>query len=117
MKRMHALFPILFSVLLLGACSEQPKKAETAPETVRNVPLVEVQQKNMPDMLEAVGTTRAAQTSTLASQMMGTLVEVRVHEGDRVQRGLQSLTPRLPTPLAASNSPLPNPNSLLPSRP
>jgi RND family efflux transporter MFP subunit len=30
---------------------------------------------------------RAAQTSTLASQMMGTLVEVRAHEGDHVQRG------------------------------
>ena len=86
MKRNHALVPILFSTLLLGGCSEQSRKVETTPETVRNVPLIEVQQKNMPDLLEAVGTMRAAQTSTLASQMMGTLVEVRVHEGDRVQR-------------------------------
>lgn len=87
MKRIHALFPILLSMLLLGACSEQTRKAEAVPETVRNVSLIEVQQKNMHDVLEAVGTMRAAQTSTLASQMMGTLVEVRVHEGDRVQRG------------------------------
>jgi RND family efflux transporter MFP subunit len=87
MKRINASLPILLSTLVLGACTEQTRKTETAPETVRNVPLIEVQQKNMPDVLEAVGTLRAAQTSALASQMMGTLVEVRVHEGDRVQRG------------------------------
>lgn len=87
MKRKHATLPLLLSTLLLGACSEQARKAAAVPEIVRNVPLIEVQQKNMPDVLEAVGTTRAAQTSTLASQMMGTLVEVRVHEGDRVRRG------------------------------
>lgn len=87
MKRVHVIFPILPSILLLGACSEHTGKAAAAPEIVRNVPLIEVQHKNMPDVLEAVGTTRAAQTSTLASQMMGTLVEIRVHEGDHVQRG------------------------------
>ena len=38
-------------------------------------------------MLEAVGTVRAAETSQLASQMTGSLIEVRVHEGDRVHRG------------------------------
>jgi len=34
-----------------------------------------------------VGTVTAAQSSNLASQMMGTIVETRVREGDRVQRG------------------------------
>jgi RND family efflux transporter MFP subunit len=37
--------------------------------------------------MEAVGTVRAAQTSDLSSQIMGTIVEIRVREGDRVQRG------------------------------
>ncbi len=41
----------------------------------------------MPDVFEVLGTVQAAQTSTLASQMMGNIVEVRVHEGDHVQRG------------------------------
>jgi len=41
----------------------------------------------MPDVLEAVGTVRAAQTSQLASQITGNLAEVRTQEGDRVQRG------------------------------
>lgn len=87
MKRMHAIVPILVSTLLLGACSEQARKAEPASETVRNVGLIEVQEKSVPDVLEAVGTVRAAQTSTLASQMMGSLIETRAREGDRVQRG------------------------------
>ena len=87
MNRINATLSILFSTLLLSACSEQTRKAAGAPEIVRNVPLIEVQQKNVPDVLEAVGTTRADQTSTLASQMIGTLVEIRVHEGDRVERG------------------------------
>jgi len=87
MNRISATLPILLSTLLLGSCSEQARKTVAAPEIIRNIPLIEVQQKSMPDVLEAVGTTRAAQTSTLASQMMGTLVAVRVHEGDRVQRG------------------------------
>lgn len=87
MTRNHALLSIPLSMLLLGGCSDQAKKAETFSETVRNVFLIEVQQKTVPDLLEAVGTMRAAQTSVLASQMMGTLVEVRVREGDHVQRG------------------------------
>ena len=87
MKRIHIFSPILLSMLLLASCSDQDKKAPAVPETVRNVSVTEVQQRNVPDVLEAVGTLRAAQTSTLASQMMGTLVEVRAHEGDRVRRG------------------------------
>ncbi len=87
MKRVHTFVPIFLSILLLGACSDPAKKTEPTAEIIRNVSLIEVQQKSLPNVLEAVGTVRAVQTSALASQMMGTLVEVRVHEGDRVQRG------------------------------
>ncbi len=87
MKRMYVIFVILVSTLLLDACGGQARKVAPAPETVRNVGLLEVQERSIPDVLEAVGTVRAAQTSTLASQMMGTLIELRAHEGDRVQRG------------------------------
>ncbi len=87
MKRSFLMFPVFLFTLLFGACSDQAKKAESAPEMVRNLALIQVQSRTVPDVLEGVGTTRAAQTSTLASQMMGTLVEVRAREGDRVQRG------------------------------
>ncbi|MGB9073752.1 MAG: efflux RND transporter periplasmic adaptor subunit [Terriglobales bacterium] len=54
---------------------------------MRNASVLPVQRAEVPDLLEAVGTIRAAQTSQLASQMMGNIVELRAHEGDRVQRG------------------------------
>ena len=49
--------------------------------------MLALKQTNIPDVLEAVGTVRSAQTSDLASQMMGNIVEIRAHEGDRVHRG------------------------------
>lgn len=77
---------LLALALVLGACSGERPQAAPSPETVRNVPVLAAQRTEVPDLLEAVGTVRAAQTSILASQMMGNIVEVRVHEGDRVER-------------------------------
>ncbi len=71
----------------LGACSNEPQPAAAAPENGSPLALVAVQRTNIPDLIEAVGTVQAAQTSDLASQMMGNILEIRVHEGDHVQRG------------------------------
>jgi RND family efflux transporter MFP subunit len=71
----------------LSGCSSERPAVPTAPETIRNVPVLPVERSDVPDLVEAVGTVRAGQTSQLASQMMGNIVELRVHEGDRVQRG------------------------------
>jgi RND family efflux transporter MFP subunit len=46
-----------------------------------------VQTANIPDVVEAVGTVQAAQASQLSAQMMANIVEIRVREGDRIQRG------------------------------
>jgi RND family efflux transporter MFP subunit len=69
-----------------GCSSEQHPKPLVA-ETVRNVSVLPVQRVNVPDLLDAVGTVRAAQTSQLASEMTGSIQELRVHEGDHVRRG------------------------------
>ena len=55
------------------------------PETVSDVSVIVVHKTTVPDWLEAVGTVRAAQTSQVASQMMGNIRDIRVQEGDRVQ--------------------------------
>ncbi|HKS74192.1 MAG TPA: efflux RND transporter periplasmic adaptor subunit [Terriglobales bacterium] len=54
---------------------------------MRNVAVIVTQPTLAPDLIEAAGTVRAEQTSELASQMMGSIVELRAHEGDHVQRG------------------------------
>ncbi|HKR83618.1 MAG TPA: efflux RND transporter periplasmic adaptor subunit, partial [Terriglobales bacterium] len=78
---------LVAGVLGLGSCSSEQQANVPSAETVRDVSVLSLKQSNVPDVLEAVGTVRAAQTSDLASQMMGNIVEIRVHEGDRVHRG------------------------------
>ncbi len=80
-------FLVLLAVVSFAGCSNEKTRTAPSPETVRNIPVLAVQQANVPDLLEAVGTVRAAQTSDAASQMMGNIVEIRAHEGDHVQRG------------------------------
>jgi RND family efflux transporter MFP subunit len=71
----------------LSACSSERNVQLPVLETVHSIPVLPVQRADSPDLLEAVGTIRAAQTSQLASQAMGNIVELRVHEGDHVQHG------------------------------
>lgn len=77
---------ILLFLNVLG-CSSERETVSAAPETVSNVSVVSAQAVVVPDVVEAVGTLRAAETSQLAAQMMGNIVEIRAREGDRVQRG------------------------------
>jgi len=78
---------IVAAMLGSSGCSTEQQAEVPSRETVRDVSVLAVKQDDIPDVLEAVGTVRAAQTSDLASQMMGNIVEIRVHEGDRVYRG------------------------------
>ncbi len=78
---------LLSASLTFVACSSERQSVSAAPETVSNVSLISAQSANIPDVVEAVGTLRAAETTQLAAQMMGNIVEIRAREGDRVQRG------------------------------
>jgi RND family efflux transporter MFP subunit len=90
-RRNLALTPPIILCLVasggLASCSNERHTQAAAPETVSNVSVIAAQTTTALDWLEAVGTVRAAQTSQVASQMMGNIVEIRAHEGDRVQSG------------------------------
>ncbi len=77
----------LLFLLALAACSGEKPTKPAAPEIVRDVSVLTVQKTTVPDYVEATGTVRAAQSAQLASQVMGTITRVNVHEGDRVRRG------------------------------
>jgi RND family efflux transporter MFP subunit len=77
----------LLLTLSFAACTNERETVSAAPETVSNVSVVSARAVVVPDVVEAVGTLRAAETSQLAAQMMGNIVEIRAREGDRVQRG------------------------------
>jgi len=78
---------MLAAVVGLSSCSTEQSVKAQSPETIRHIPVLAVQHADVPDLLEAAGTVRAAQTTDLASQLMGNIVEIRAREGDRVQRG------------------------------
>lgn len=71
----------------LSSCSNERRIEAASSETVSNVPIIVAQKSTVPDWLEAVGTVRAAQTSQLASQIMGNIVAMQAHEGERVESG------------------------------
>jgi RND family efflux transporter MFP subunit len=77
---------VLLTLAGLAGCSGEQKQTATQPEVVRGR-VTSARKANVPDYLEAVGTVRAAQSSQVASQMMGNILEIRVREGDRVRRG------------------------------
>ena len=72
---------------VLAGCSESKPAAPAAPEKVHGVAVMEVHKATVPDAIEATGTVHAALSAQLASQVMGTITRVNVHEGDRVRRG------------------------------
>ncbi len=83
----------VFSLLIAGlgggmvGCSSDNRVPAVAPETVSGVAVIVAQGTTVPDSLEAVGTVRAAQSTQIASQTMGNIIEIRAQEGDRVQGG------------------------------
>ncbi len=90
-RRNQAVTLLIISSLVasggLSSCSNERHTQAAAPETVTSVSVIAMQKTTVPDWLEAIGTVRAAQTSQVASQMMGNIIEIRAHEGDRVGSG------------------------------
>ena len=81
-----ALASLMMSIALEG-CSGERRIEAAAPETVSDIQVVLARKATVPDWLEAVGTVRAVQTSELASQIIGNLVNVEAREGEHVQAG------------------------------
>ncbi len=75
------------AVMTMVGCSESKPPAQAPAEKIHGVALMQVQKTTVPDAVEATGTVRAALSAQLASQVMGTITRVNVHEGDRVRRG------------------------------
>ena len=70
--------------VLAAACSHDG--ATPSRETVQ-APVVTARRVSLPAFHSVAGTVRSQNTSTLAANMVGTIVRVAVAEGDRVRRG------------------------------
>ncbi len=90
MKKIAAIVVSLIGAVALfsaAACTGAKKDAAAPPETVRDVAVVQVQRAVLPDYVEAIGTVRAEQSAQLSGEIVATVREIRVHEGQRVRRG------------------------------
>ncbi|HEU5452674.1 MAG TPA: efflux RND transporter periplasmic adaptor subunit [Terriglobales bacterium] len=78
---------LLAAAALLAGCSRTRPAEAAQPETVRDVAVIPASKAVVPDTIEAVGTVAAAQTAQLSAEVVGTVRQVRVAEGQRVRRG------------------------------
>ena len=88
---MHLSKPLAaVAIISLGltACREAPRRVEASinPQTVA-VPVVQVASVELPTVYEAVGTVRERTSAVIASKIMGSVREVKVHTGDIVGAG------------------------------
>ena len=79
----------MFAAVLLAVagCSESRPASPESHERLTDVAVAVAQSTILPNWLDAIGTVRAIQTADVASQSSGNILEVRVHEGDRVRAG------------------------------
>jgi RND family efflux transporter MFP subunit len=75
---------LLVLAIAAAACTHRETPAER--ETV-DAPVVIVQRASLPSIHSIAGTVRSETTSTLAANVVGTIVRVPVAEGDRVRAG------------------------------
>lgn len=86
----HRPFLILACLVLtavLAGCKSERGETPAEAETVGGVSIASVERETVPDVFDAPGTVRAAQTSFLASQLLANIVEIRTQEGAHVRKG------------------------------
>ena len=89
MKRVHLLqgIVILLSAFLLSACGAGEQAETRNHPTVSGVAVETIHLKATPDFYESPGTVRSVTSSVLGAQISGSVREIRVKIGDRVERG------------------------------
>jgi len=80
-----ALFALL--TVFAAACGKKPQVAAEKQPIVTGVQVEKVAASSVDDFYEATGTVRAKNTTVLSSRIMGTVMSLRVREGDRVSAG------------------------------
>jgi RND family efflux transporter MFP subunit len=77
----------LGAVIALAGCRTSREVAASAPETIRDISIVQVHLSPLPDVIQATGTVRSWRTAPIAAQIMANVSAVLVREGDMVRRG------------------------------
>ena len=85
----HLITFAVISLALAGAssCATKQEIAISAAPIVQGVKIETVAKQSVSESYEAVGTVRAKNSSIVSAKVMGTIVAMKVREGDRVRAG------------------------------
>ncbi len=78
---------ITLLALFAAACGKKPQASAEKPPLVTGVQIEKIAASPVEDFYEATGTVRAKTSTVLSSKIMGTVISLRVREGDRVRAG------------------------------
>ncbi len=75
------------SAMTVASCGKNPEVAAENPPIVRGARVERVSMSPIEDYYEATGTVWSKTTTILSSKIMGTVISLRVREGDKVSAG------------------------------
>jgi membrane fusion protein, multidrug efflux system len=87
MRRTIGLTALMLLAALTSSCSKKPEAATAKLPLVKDVKIEKVASATIDDFYEATGTVRSKTTSIVSSRIIGSIIAVRVHEGERVRAG------------------------------
>ncbi len=85
MRKLHMFYLILLSVMILAACNQDRETKEEVPRTV-SVDVAEVTIGNITEVKTLYGRTSPRKTTPLLTEVPGEIDEVKVENGDRVEK-------------------------------
>jgi membrane fusion protein, multidrug efflux system len=86
MKYLFTFAVVILAVIGTTSCARKQDHT-TTPPIVQGVKIETVAKQSVDEIYEAIGTVRAKSTSVVSSQIMGSIVAMKVREGDTVRAG------------------------------
>ena len=87
MRKTIAVTALSLLTALTFSCSKKPEAVTPKLPLVKDVKIEKVQLTTIDDLYDATGTVRSKTTSIVSSRIIGSIIAVRVHEGERVRAG------------------------------
>jgi RND family efflux transporter MFP subunit len=87
MKRTLMMAFVILLVMVTPCCKKKEQTEGEKSPPIHRVRIETIKRSSMDETYEAVGTVRSKTTTVLSSKIVGNIVAIHVHEGDRVQAG------------------------------
>jgi multidrug efflux pump subunit AcrA (membrane-fusion protein) len=87
MSKTFRIVAMIFLAALITSCTGKPEATAPVASATKDVKIERVTAAAIDDFYEATGTVRSRTMSVVSSRIMGSVISIPVHEGDRVRAG------------------------------